>query len=121
VSRDHRKLQCFAEAHGLAVAVYTATAQLPDRERFGLQAQIRRASVSVPTNLVEGSARDSSADYCRFIQIALGSARECEYLLGLATELNLMPPRDAAPITARCGRLCGSLIVLLRSLRSLDR
>jgi len=87
MSRDHRKLRVFHQAHKLTLAIYQHTHHFPRDEWFGLRAQIRRAAVSVPSNLVEGNARSGERDYLRFLNIALGSACEVKYLASLTSEL----------------------------------
>ena len=69
--RDHKKLRAFELADEVAVLVYRVTAGFPREELYGLTSQMRRAAVSVPSNIVEGCARDSQADYLRFLYICL--------------------------------------------------
>ncbi|MCA9108109.1 MAG: four helix bundle protein, partial [Planctomycetales bacterium] len=77
--RDHSKLRAFELADSLAVETYKKTRQLPKDELFGLTSQMRRAAVSVASNIVEGCSRNSTTEYVRFLEIAYGSARELEY------------------------------------------
>jgi len=116
--RDHRKLDAFQLADELVVAVYLASADFPASERYGLRSQLRRAAVSTPTNIVEGCARNSLGDYLRFLDIALGSARETAYLVSLARRLSMLEPRDANPLEALADRVAGTLVNLSRSLRT---
>ncbi|MDA7888410.1 four helix bundle protein, partial [Akkermansiaceae bacterium] len=81
--RDHTKLKAFELVDRLACSVYSNTASFPKEEMFGLTSQLRRAAVSIASNIVEGSARHSKAEYLHFLDIAYGSAREVEYQIGL--------------------------------------
>ena len=70
--RDHRKLRAFELADELVFAIYSATKSFPKEEQCGLTSQLRRASVSIASNIVEGCARSSHADYVRFLDLAFG-------------------------------------------------
>ena len=118
VSRDHTKLKVFALADELVVEVYRLTSKVPVEERYGLQAQIRRAAVSVPTNIVEGSARTTTRDYVHFLVVALGSASEVRYLLKLASRLGFLPNSDATTLEHRYDELVRALAALIRSLEA---
>lgn len=73
---NFEKLDTWHDAIGFADLVYTLTRQFPDEERFGLTSQMRRAAVSISSNIAEGCSRASRVDYSRFIEIAAGSVFE---------------------------------------------
>ena len=116
MSRDHKKLETFHLADALALCIYRETANFPTSERYGLQSQIRRAAVSVSTNIVEGCARRSESDYLRFLDIALSSANETDYLVDLCFRLSMLT-EDAHQGCKKCsGPTVRSLQKLLNSL-----
>ena len=92
--RDYTKLRVFALADKLALAVYSVTTRFPRNEQFGLTSQVRRAAVSVASNIVEGSARHTEGDYLHFLDMAYGSACELQYQLSLASRLGYLPDAD---------------------------
>jgi four helix bundle protein len=116
MSRDHRELRVFTLADELVVEAYLWTRQLPVDERYGLTAQIRRAAVSAPTNIVEGCTRRTTRDYLHFVEISLGSASEVRYLITLARRLCQLPD-DGTKLEGRYGELVRSLQKLVDSLR----
>jgi four helix bundle protein len=117
MSRDHRKLEAFKLADSLIVDLYRVTRGFPVEERYGLQAQIRRAGVSVPTNIVEGSARTSGEEYARFLEIALGSAREVAYLLEVAARLDFLTLSAAEPLIKKYSRVQAMLHGVIAAVR----
>jgi four helix bundle protein len=116
--RDHRKLRAFELADKLTLAIYVATRSFPKEEQFGLTSQLRRAAVSVASNIVEGCARSSRADYIRFLDIAFGSIREVEYQLSIAERLKYMTPEIAIELARQSDETAKVLAGLLRSLRA---
>ena len=118
MSRDPWKLKVFALADELVIAVYRATRKFPVEERFGLQAQVRRAAVSVTANIVEGCARRTLRDYLHFLSIALGSASEVRYLIGLSHRLEFLDEGAATMITTRYADMIRGLQTLITSLES---
>jgi four helix bundle protein len=88
--RDFRKYDVWQLSHSFVLEIYSLTKAFPNSEIYGITSQLRRASTSIPTNISEGCGRSSDADFNRFIQIALGSAHEVEYLVQLSMDLSFI-------------------------------
>ncbi len=115
--RDHTKLRAFEIADELALLVYQMTAGFPREEVYGLTSQMRRAAGSVPSNIVEGCARESQADYLRFLTMAFGSLRELHYQMTLSERLGFLCNRDALLIEPKIVETEKTLNGLIRALR----
>ena len=85
--RPHERLDVWRDSMTLVEAVYRVSSLFPDSERFGLTSQARRCAISVPSNIAEGAARRSTADYLRFLSIARGSLSELDTQIQIATRL----------------------------------
>jgi len=90
VIKSYRDLQIWQEAVDLVELVYRASAAFPADERFGLTSQLRRSSVSIPSNIAEGHARPTTRDYLRFLGISLGSLAEMETQILIASDTSTM-------------------------------
>ena len=88
--RNFREYEVWKSGISFTAGVYILTRELPDTEKFGLISQIRRASVSIPSNVAEGCSRSSEKDFARFVEIALGSAFETESLLIISKEVGYL-------------------------------
>lgn len=119
MSRDITQLHVFRTADELLMRIYPATSTLPLHERYGLQAQIRRAALSVPVNLVEGAARRSLREYVSFVNVASASAAEVVYLLSVVKRLELMEGTAAERLESEYRDLLKRLRAMQRSLESL--
>ncbi len=92
--RDYTKLQAFNLADDVVLLVYQITKAFPKEELYGLTSQIRRAAVSVASNIVEGCARESQQEYIRFLEIAYASLKEANYQPSLAKRLGYLREED---------------------------
>jgi four helix bundle protein len=93
--RDYTKIKAWQLADDLTVSVYERTRSFPREEVYGLTSQLRRASYSVPANIVEGASRESKRDYLHFLYIARGSMSEAQYFIHLARRLRYLSDQDA--------------------------
>jgi len=115
--KSYRDLDAWREAMQLAEQVYILVGRLPADERFALVQQLRRAAVSVPSNIAEGHARGATRDFARFVAMARGSVAEIETQLEHAVRVSLL---DASEITSTMNQ-CDKMGRILRGLRkSLD-
>lgn len=90
------KLLVWQRSHKLVLAIYSASVGFPRAEQFGLTSQLWRAALSVPTNIAEGSKRQSQSDFARFLNMAEGSLAETEYLLIVSRDLGYIQPPAAS-------------------------
>jgi len=88
--RDFKKYDIWQLSHELTLEVYKVSNFFPKDEIYGLTSQIRRATSSIPTNISEGCGRNSDKEFNQFLNIALGSAVETEYLIILSKDLNYL-------------------------------
>jgi four helix bundle protein len=115
--RDHFKLKAFIIADELALITYKVTKGFPKEEMFGLMAQMRRAAVSVPSNIVEGCSRKSITEYRRFLEIAYGSLKELHYQFSVAFRLNYVVESEANKYEPKNIETEKVLCALIRSLK----
>ena len=110
--RNYKNLEVWKKSHQLALKIYEVTKMFPSEEKFGIISQLRRASLSIPTNLVEGASRNSEKEFAYFINIASGSAAEVEYLLEFSKSIGYLSLEDF-------NILNGEVIVVRKMLNSL--
>ncbi len=114
--RSYRDLEVWQEAMVLAELCYKRTSSFPNRETYGLLSQIRRAAVSVPSNIAEGHSRRSLAVYLNHISIALGSLAELETQIELSQRFSYLSESEAREVLDPAGRVGRRLHALMRSL-----
>jgi four helix bundle protein len=119
MARDHRKLRVFHEAHSLVLAIYRETHRFPRDEWFGIRSQIRRAAVSVVSNIVEGNARRTTREYVSFLNIARASAAEVLYLTQLSTDLGYLSSAQRELLSTGYNNLIPQLETLVGRMESL--
>lgn len=116
--QDFRDLKVWQKGHQLTLKIYQATREFPSSELYGLTSQMRRASASIGANIAEGCCGDTSADFARFLQMAMGSASEVENHALLARDLKLLSPDRAQDLlsgTEEVKRMLASLIPKVRT------
>ena len=114
-------LKVWQRSHALALELYRHTKSFPGDERYGLTSQLRRAAASIPTNIAEGSKRQTGADYARFLNMAEGSAAEVEYQVILARDLGYLSTEAAEPLLTEIRGTARMLFALRRKVEQTAR
>ncbi len=115
--KDYKDLISWQKSMQLAVEVYRLTKLLPKEETYGLSSQLRRAAVSISSNIAEGYGREFTSEYARFLKIARGSLYETETQLYLCEKLQFLPQDKLAPALSLCGEIGRMLNTMLRRLQ----
>lgn len=113
---DFKKLIVWQKAMDIVVATYTLTQKLPTSEIYGLSNQMRRAAVSVPSNIAEGQSRNSDKEFAQFLTIARGSLSELETQLHICARVNFLSDSDIAEVLTdikEVGKMLRTLITKL--------
>ena len=113
---SYRDLDVWQIAMDIVVEIYGVTNAFPSNERFGLTSQLRRAAVSIASNIAEGHSRLGAGEYRRFVSIARGSVGEVETQLAIAVRLAFSTAQDIASVNAQLVRVSKMLFSLYRRL-----
>jgi four helix bundle protein len=117
VARSYGELLVWQKAKALAAQIYRATEQFPKPETYGLTSQIRRAAVSVPSNIAEGQGRLTCGEFCHFLGQARGSLLELDTQLAIALDLNYLQPDRYKILDQDTYQVLGLINRLIESLR----
>jgi four helix bundle protein len=115
---NYRELTVWKRAHAFALEIYQVSRRFPERERYGITAQLRRAAVSVISNIAEGSGRQGDREHVRFLRIARGSVCEIECQLLLSRDIGYLKSDSWKALDQECQDLSRMLNRLIRSLEA---
>lgn len=115
--QNYKDLIVWKKAHALVVYVYRLTTTFPRTEQFNLTSQLRRAATSIPTNLAEGCGKFTQSDLANYLQTALGSSNEVEYLAFLSHELGYLKDDPFQTLTLQVNEIKAMLISLIIKVR----
>ncbi|OGG77516.1 four helix bundle protein [Candidatus Kaiserbacteria bacterium RIFCSPLOWO2_01_FULL_54_24] len=115
--QTHENLTLWQKAVDLSVAVYKMTEKFPAREMYGLTSQVRRAAISVPSNIAEGRRRGTDADFSHFLRIAHGSLAELDTQLLIAAKLSFCTSRDYEAMHVQITEVSKMLHGMIKKLR----
>ena len=117
VINSYKDLIVWQKSVFLSVKIYKITEQFPKHELYGIVSQIRRCAVSIPSNIAEGRGRGTKKDYCRFLQISLGSSNELETQLEISKQLNYISTEDAKKLESIIIEVIKMLKTMIRKMK----
>ncbi len=115
--RSHKDLEVWKNSIDLVTILYKITENFPHHEQFGLTGQVRRAAVSIPSNIAEGAARNHNKEFIQFLYIALGSSSEIETQLIIAEKLNYLNKEKLDVIDEKLRLISSQILGLIKSLK----
>ena len=115
MTRHYQELDVWQRARVLVSDIYRVTATFPKEEMFGLTSQMRRAAVSIPSNIAEGAGRSGPKEFARFLYIARASLYELETQLILANDLGFLPENEKEALLSEIGHCARMIQGLIRS------
>ena len=116
--RNFREMKIWIKGIELANQVYRLVGQFPSSEEYGLKSQIRRAAVSIPSNIAEGSSRNSETEFKRYLEIALGSSFEVETDFIVASNLGMIEEKDLTQFFTNLSILQKQINALISKIKS---
>lgn len=111
---DYKALQVWQKSTNFCVAIYKITNSFPQNEQFGIISQLRRASLSIPSNIAEGSKRSTDKSYASFLRISLGSGAEIETQLYIAKELKYLSENDYSKLISDLTEIMKMLVSFIK-------
>jgi len=116
VGKPHHRLDVWKRSLELVTKIYKVTALFPDEEKFGLVSQMRRAAVSIPSNIAEGAGRSSGKQFAYFLDVAQGSIAELETQILISRNLRFLSSSQVEPLLHEMGEISRIVLGLKRSL-----
>ena len=116
MGKPHHRLDVWKRSLELVTKIYKVTALFPDEEKFGLVSQMRRAAVSIPSNIAEGAGRSSGKQFAYFLDVAQGSIAELETQILISRNLRFLSSSQVEPLLHKMGEISRMVLGLKRSL-----
>ncbi len=115
--QNYKELKVWEKAHQFTLMIYNVSNQFPKDEVYGLTSQLRRSASSIPANIAEGCGKNTSTDFAKYLNIALGSANESEYFTLLAKDLSYINDEKFEILYKQINEIKAMLIALVAKVR----